>query len=115
MRDLIKKILKEESEDYSHIKSGDMYEIPSLGVLVMVDKIVCDSIKTGQQRQYVDERGWGWIEWYADGCALIYRKSHDKGKTWDKWNHRIQRGWANVMIKKGHWVVPIDNETEFFD
>ena len=112
MRNLIKKILKEEIEDHSNIKVGDMFEIPEIKRVVIIDKIICDNSRKGTYTHNSDK--WGRIEFYDDGCDVIFKIS-DEGKTWDEYGYTMEKGWADVLIEKGEWIKAVDNDIQFFD
>ena len=113
MRNLIKKILKEDYNQKSEIGVGDVYHIPLIGFFLMVTDIECDDNNEGDKKR--ETTTWGEVTYYDNGCTIKYRRSLDGGKTWEKEIAEIESGWLKFLIRHDYWKLILKGGTKFFD
>ena len=117
MRNLIKNILKEETNRFD-VREGDIYSIEGIrGRLVRIENITCNGINEGTLEKLTDR--WGKVKFYHDGCYLKYKVSDDNGKGW-YWDdgdseYRVEKNWVNFIIEKGFWNLEMRDDVDFFN
>ena len=114
MRNLIRKILKEENEEKNQIDIGDIFYIPKTKVLIRITDINCSGVPRMKEHNTTD---WGKQEIYYDGCDLKYEVSRDKGVTWEyeeEDGHWVEVSWIQNIVEKGYWEL-LQKDIDFFD
>jgi hypothetical protein len=117
MRNLIRKILKENTEERTYnIEVGDIYKIPTNPrVLVMISDYDCRGDKSIKTNHSVE---WGYVKYYHDGCYVKYKISYDDGQTWSYESgsdgHWVEVGWINLLVEKDWWIL-VHKREDFFD
>lgn len=111
MKDLIKKILKEENEwfedavnsDFYTPKVGDLFYVPQHGYRVKIKHIQCEENFEPYKRKEMGS-SWGILTYMDYGCK-VYISSDEHGKWEDGSNiDGINLGWVQILIDKKYWV-----------
>lgn len=113
MRNLIKKILKEETEWFEDAvnnniytpKVGDTFYIPKHNYSVRIKSTYCDEDYIPQEKKEYGGDEWGVVSYMDYGC-IVYIETNEHHGIWRDSDNRegVNLGWVQVLIDKKYWV-----------